>query len=142
MILKDGRRVKEKQYYDCVGEFLDFTPVVLNQSFVEENAGRQLDEYGECNLLQDLDKNNIFLERNENGVPEYILWNFQGHQTNEDRNIYSKTFKNTDKQMLAIVSMAVGLDEEGLYLHIESVNGFDMLKVVEAIKNTGFLLKK
>ena len=43
--------------------------------------------------------------------------------------------------MLAIVSMAVGLDEEGLYLHIESVNGFDMLKVVEAIKNTGFLLK-
>lgn len=142
-ILDYGRSYQEKDFYNSVGEFLDIVPIV-NQKGKKTSIEEVLSTcrtHG-INFLTLLKEENLretyadvnALLRNyyytEHRYFDFILYNFQGFVTSEEKN----AFAHVEESTLSRTCIVVNYDEEHLYIEIEDVEGIDGEKVKQCAK--------
>ena len=142
MVLHYGRELKEKEYYNCIGEFLDMVPVVLTESNYEEKIEETLKKKKGIHFLDVLvnteNKELYFVE----GRGKFIFWNFQGYIERKEYKFFQETIESEPMDILADLVIGTSYDERGIYVHLESVYGFDMERLKKSLSITSFHLEK
>lgn len=146
-----GRRYGENKFYDCVGEFLDIVPMMLEDENMEIEVSRRLayccthhinflaliyDKYiNEC-----YDELSSCLETSYQSSSECLrmfLYNFQGYITTEEQQMFNTNVSNENEELLAYLSVNVSFDESNLYIHFNCVDGFDDEKIMSIAARYG-----
>lgn len=145
MILNYGRVLKEQEYYNCVGEFLDLLPVVLKEECPEkivEDALKRKEGVNLIDVLANAEDSSLFEELySREGRGAFILWNFQGYVEGKERETFEEAVQSLPSDMLADFVIVAGYDATGIYVHLESVYGFDIEALKDALSGTGFHLE-
>ncbi len=146
MVLHYGRGLKDKDYYYCVGEFLDMVPVIFKEKNYEEVIEKALKKKKGGSFLDALantDENQLFEEfYSKEKIGKFIFWNFQGYIERKEYKFFDETIESDPMDILADFVIGTSYDERGIYVHLESVFGFDRALLKSAISNTDFQLEK
>lgn len=146
-LVQYGRKYKEKEFFGCVGEFLDIIPV-LSDSVTDEDTVDRLNKYSQKNavnflslvydekLAEKYQDINECLGRYFGGERAHLnmaVFNFQGFVTEEERMIYLEEQRNNvEVTTLGDLFISAYYTEDTLYLTFESEYGFDQEKVRSA----------
>lgn len=146
-IVNFGRSYNGADYYNCIGEFLDVIPVLLDDAEVEKELARLLDF---CRIHS---VNFLSLIHNENLSKEYpslskalekyfmidilcfnvALYNFQGAITEEERRLILESENNIEERdLLAKLLISVDYDKDSMYITLECSEGLN-IKAIEQI---------
>ena len=143
-LLEYARNYQEKDFYNCVGEFLDIVPIVSekgNKTSVE--TAIQLCKDHSVNYLTLLGEERFSKEYpniyqllgdyyyNNQKYCNFILYNFQGFVNAEEKKAFAHT--NTENS-LARMSVTINFDSESLYIEFEDVIGIDEEKIKQIIE--------
>lgn len=139
-ILDYGRSYQEKEYYNSVGEFLDIVPIISERgkrtsvedvlSICRKHSVNFLTLLKEGELQKKYAKVNELLRQyyyTEHGYFDFILYNFQGYVTDEEK----EAFSNVEETILSKTSIVVNYNEEFLFIEIEDAAGIDEMKMRE-----------
>lgn len=139
-IVNYGRKYHNREFMNCIGEFLDLIPiaVVPNEQEIEKIIQDRIALFSEhninfMNLLYSTDNEDVkkYLHRClcNNGGLNMALYNFQGYisdeecklfEENQDNNMYSD-----DNAMIAKLMMSVNYNNQNIMINILSSNGIN-----------------
>ncbi|MDF2801028.1 MAG: hypothetical protein K0S61_931 [Anaerocolumna sp.] len=135
VILDYGRSYCTKEFYNCVGEFLDLIPVISGDQdndrvetivqICREFSVNFLSLLGEERFRGEYPKLTELIGKyyfNEKEYCDFILYNFQGFVTEKEK----EAFAGNDKaKNVAGTTITVNYDNTNLYIEMESITGFD-----------------
>lgn len=143
MLVEYGRYINGHDYHNCVGEFLDLIPLLLNQSINYDNFEKLLECYRGKNSISQVIKANNRQEFIYKGIGQFIICNYQGYVSRRDRNIYKKA--NTEQNghdLIAEITITAGYSDDSIFVQIESKKGFDEKKLMRAMSKTKLRVNK
>lgn len=136
-----GREYNGKQFYDCVGEFLDVIPVVINDKTdnIEKNISTLIRYCSENSInFLNLTNNPVCISRyadiekyfgkylKADGIQNVILYNFQGFISDEEYELFERTYNSeVSDDALSRMAIAVNYNDKLLNITIECVNGIN-----------------
>ncbi|MCR8844313.1 amino acid adenylation domain-containing protein [Paenibacillus sp. SC116] len=138
-IVNYGRSYHDKDFYNCVGEFLDMIPLVTGE---EQPRSSSLERIQYCrdhainflSLLYDAKLAEKFpgvvslllsaYQSNEQ-LKQLVLFNFQGFVSKEERHAFEQAMGDSDGDRLAACMVTVNYDEEYLRISIDCSSGID-----------------
>ncbi len=140
-----GRSYGDKDYYNCVGEFLDIIPLLTGEKEDESRIPEllkqcRLNSVNFLSLLFDESLSAKFVKIADLLAPSYkaagqlkrlALFNFQGFVSKEEKNAFRSSAEDEESRGIAKLLITVNYDEENMYIGIESPEGM----------NTGFMGK-
>lgn len=153
-IVNYGREYDGKQFYDCVGEFLDVIPVVISDKTdtIEENIST-LVKYCNENSVNFLNFTNnpvcssVYNKLEKyfgkylkiDGVQDVILYNFQGFISDEEYELFENTDSSQESDnTISKMIVAVNYNDKMLNIAIECVDGFDEEKIKNILEEENF----
>ncbi|MCK4258170.1 MAG: amino acid adenylation domain-containing protein [Halanaerobiales bacterium] len=148
-IVNYGRSYNNNDYYNCVGEFLDIIPLLVDQKERESSISEllercRLDSINFLSLLFDENLSNKFSKIDNllassykvAGQPqELVLFNFQGFVSKEEKDAFKNSREETEENRLAKLLITVNYDEENLSISIECQDGLDIDSINEIIRS-------
>lgn len=140
MLLNYGRSIAGSNYFDCVGEFLDLIPTVLNDENPEKTISHAINTWAEGNALSALLKHagseQLSYKTQQEVVGKFILFNFQGYVSEFDWNNFEKN-RNSNSSDIAIFTIVANFDDKGLNIHLRSIFGLDIKCIDKVLLDTG-----
>lgn len=140
-----GRSYDFKDYYNCIGEFLDIIPILISDKYDEKSIGDLLrtcktNSVNFISMLYDEQLKNRYKKINNilgkfykvnNESLSLALFNFQGFVSSEAVNV----FRNLEKEetMISDILITSNYDIENLNISIEFKNGINMERMNSAI---------
>ncbi len=148
-IVHYGRSYQHQNYYNCVGEFLDVVPVLVQKMDEEAEVMSLLEKcrlysINFITLLVDhaLSKRFSKIARllrpafKTNGEPQqFVLFNFQGYFPKNEKYILENALKGVKTKHLSAVTIVANYDEDNLTIRISGLNGLNVNKIDEIIKS-------
>lgn len=157
-VVNYGRKYKNHEFMNCVGEFLDVIPVVTSpdEQDIEKVIQDRIALFSEHNinfmhLLHNTADTDIheYLHRClcSGGGLNMMLYNFQGYISAEERRLFEEEWHNDEPAsdgMIARLMMSVNYDDKNVMITILSSDGMDAEKFNRIISRhcqTGVLSK-
>ncbi|RCX18754.1 amino acid adenylation domain-containing protein [Anaerobacterium chartisolvens] len=151
-IVNFGRSYNGTDYYNCIGEFLDVIPVLLDDAEVEKELARLLDfcRIHSINFLTLIHDENLSQEypRLSKALEKYFmidtlcfnvaLYNFQGAITEEERRLILESENNIeDRDLLAKLLISVDYDKDSMYITLECSEGLNVKAIEQILEGEG-----
>lgn len=146
-VVNYGREYNGKQFYECVGEFLDVIPAVISEEAdsIEKNISALVKYCNEnsinfLNLINSTECSAVYTKLEEylgkylksDEVQNVILFNFQGFISDEEYELFENSNSNEESDnAISKMMVAVNYNNKSLNITIESVDGFNE----ESIRN-------
>ena len=107
-----------------------------------EDALKRKEGVNLIDVLANAEDSSLFEELySREGRGAFILWNFQGYVEGKERETFEEAVQSLPSDMLADFVIVAGYDATGIYVHLESVYGFDIEALKDALSGTGFHLE-
>lgn len=148
-IVEYGRKYSKREFYDCVGEFLDIVPVLSDGEHDEEMVGT-INQFGQehavnfISLIYDEELAGKYASINQcmakyfgegKGQLNMTVFNFQGFVSEEERAIYLEEQRDNDEvTTIGDLFVSAYYTKETLYLTFESRYGFNEEKMLGIAK--------
>jgi amino acid adenylation domain-containing protein len=148
-IVDYGRRYNNKDFYNCVGEFLDIIPLLVGGRERESNIVELLKEcrlksINFLSLLFDTNLSKKYSKIDHLLAPSFkavgqtkklVLFNFQGYVSKEEKNAFKNSMEESVKNNLANLLVTVNYDEESINISIESLDGLNIDTIKKIIQS-------
>lgn len=143
-IVHYGRSYQDQSYYNCVGEFLDIIPVLINEINKETVVAHLLEKCQQyainfISLLVDPDLSNQYTKirnilvssfKTEGDAQQLVLFNFQGYVSKKEKHLFENSLKEMQRKNLAKILITASYDKDDLTINIEGfpANAFAALR--------------
>lgn len=144
MLLSYGRTFKQKDYYNCVGEFLDLIPITLNKETLINDIQKNISMIQEKGInfistLKSMDEIDVLLDsESDKNKGDFILINFQGFILEGEQTAFKKATESKETGELANWVIVANFNDTGIYIDMENSYGFNKKKLIKSALSLDF----
>ena len=146
-LVQYGRSYKNKDYYNCVGEFLDIIPLLIDGT---KSVAEVTEQLKQCHLKVINFLSLLFDEGLVTKFPRiadilapfykavgqpkpFALFNFQGFVSQDDRRAFQAITEDEQNTSIAKMLINVNYDDDKLYIEMESSTGINPDLILESV---------